>query len=764
MVSERTPASRPERRAWNRHRSLLMANPSQSITAATPRSALVGDLWGALASSLVALPASIAFGVAVFAPLGTDAGAGALAGMLGAVALGIVAPLLGGTPRLISAPCAPAVAVMAAFAIQMTAEHPHDPGRIVVLMTLVGLLAALLQLAFGLARLGTFIKYIPYPVVTGYLSGVGLAIFLKQIPVLFGLAKGTAVLHGLGTPSLWQVPSLVVAVATIAVMALAPRVTRRVPAAILGLLAGVAAYFALALFRPELLTLAGNRLVIGPIGADAPSFGAALQSRVAALGSLQASDLRMVLGPALTLAVLLSLDTLKTCVVVDALTGARHESNRELFGQGTANTVSALIGGMSGAGTSGATLVNLASGGQTRRSGIFEGVAVLVAFLALGGVLGWTPLAALAGILTVVAARMFDWSALRLARQRSTALDFFVVAAVIAVAVGVDLITASAVGVALSILLFIRNASRGAIIRRKLYGDKVFSKRRRLPEQARVLAAQGRQTVVVQLTGSLFFGTTDRLRTLLQDDLDHCRTIILDLRHVDALDLTAAHILEQMQAQLRARGARMVFCNLPRHLAGQADAASYLAEVGVIHPQEQGELFGQISDALAAAEDRILAESAVAEDEGEAALELPDMEMFRGRRQQTVDDLRQCLETRVVPAGEPVFRQGDAGDEIFFVRKGSVRIQLLVAGKTLHLASVGRADFFGEIAFLDGGLRSADAVAECACELYALSRQRFDAVAQTHPRLGQGVFAALARALALRLRAADNEIATLEDA
>ena len=730
----------------------------------TPKAVLVGDLWGALASSLVALPASIAFGVAVFAPLGTDAGAGALTGLLGAISLGIVAPLLGGTPRLISAPCAPAVAVMAAFAVQMMAKSPSDPAHVMVMMMLVGLLAAFLQIALGLARAGTIIKYIPYPVVTGYLSGVGLVIFLKQAPVLLGLAKGTHLLHGVATPSLWQMPALVIAAASIAMMSLAPRVTKLVPAVILGLLAGVAAYFALALFRPEMLTLAGNSLVIGPLGANAPSFGDALQSRMTALGALNQSDLRLVIGPALTLAVLLSLDTLKTCVVVDALTGARHESNRELFGQGAANTVSALIGGMPGAGTSGATLVNLASGGQTRRSGVFEGGAVLIAFLALGSVLSWAPLAALAGILTVVAWRMFDWSALRLARQRSTLLDFIVVAAVIVVAVGIDLITASAVGVALSILLFIRNESRGSIIRRKLYGDKVFSKQRRLPSQVSVLTEYGRRTLVVQLSGSLFFGTTDQLRTRLREDLDRCQMIIFDLRRVDALDLTAAHILQQMQTQLRTRGAGAVFCNLPRSLAGQVDVAKYLIEVGVIRRSEQDLLFGSLSDALSAAEDQILSEHGAAEVEDETALDLVEMAMFSGRKQETVAELRQCLEQRAIPAGGFVFRQGDAGDQIFFVRKGSVRIELAVEGKKLHLASFGRADFFGEMAFLDGGCRSADAVAESDCELSALSRRHFDAVAQAHPRLGQSVFAALARSLALRLRAADGEITTLEDA
>ncbi len=121
----------------------------------------MGDLWGGLSSTLVALPASIAFGVAVYAPLGTGAGVGALAGLLGAVALGTVAPLLGGTPRLVSAPCAPAVAVLSAFAANMIAQQPGETARVVVLMTLVGLLAALLQLLLGLARAGTIIKYIP---------------------------------------------------------------------------------------------------------------------------------------------------------------------------------------------------------------------------------------------------------------------------------------------------------------------------------------------------------------------------------------------------------------------------------------------------------------------------------------------------------------------------------------------------------------------------------------------------------------------------
>ena len=163
---------------------------------------LVGDVWGGIAATLVALPASLAFGVAVFGPL-VGAGAGALAGLLGATALGTVAPLAGGTPKLVSAPCAPAVAVMSAFALETSARYPGEPARVVLLMTLVGLFAAGLQIALGLARAGSIIKYIPYPVVTGYLSGVAVVIFLKQLPSLLGLAKGVKLGAGLLHPGMW---------------------------------------------------------------------------------------------------------------------------------------------------------------------------------------------------------------------------------------------------------------------------------------------------------------------------------------------------------------------------------------------------------------------------------------------------------------------------------------------------------------------------------------------------------------------------------
>jgi SulP family sulfate permease len=719
---------------------------------------------------LVALPASLAFGVAIFAPLGPQyAGQGALAGVLGATVIGIVAPLLGGTERLVSAPCAPAAAVMGALALELASAPggaAASPERVIVLLTLAALLSAVLQMLYGVLGGGTLIKYIPYPVVTGYLSGVGVVVFLKQLHGLFGFPKELSNWQGLTQPSTWSRTGLVTGLVTIAVMLLAPRWTKKVPAAILGLAAGVACYFAFGLLADNrLLTLAGNHLVIGPFGgADASPFSS-LGVRFASLRELGLADVWLLLMPALTLSVLLSIDTLKTCVVVDALTRTRHASNRELIGQGVANLASAAIGGVPGAGTSGATLVNIASGAKTRRSGVIEGALVLVAYLAFGGLVAWAPISALAGILVVVAYRMVDWGSLRLLRQRSTLLDFVVVASVVGVAVFVGLVSASGVGVALSILLFIREQVRGSVIHRKTYGDQVFSRQKRLPDEMAVLKRRGGDTVVCELAGSLFFGTTDQLFTQLEADLKLRRFVILDMRRVRSVDLTAVHMLEQAEAQLRERGGTLLLSSVKKALPSGLNLREYFDEVGLVAPESRVRSFDQLSDALEWAEDRILEEEGLAVDAQETALGLREIAFLKQRSEGTLRQLEACVVERRCAAGDPIFSQGDTGDEIFLLRRGRVRI-LLRIGDALdrHLVTLGRGDTFGEIAFLDRGIRSADAVALTPVELFVLSRERFDVLVEQHPRLGQHFFEALAQSLAIRLRQADAEISVLGDA
>ena len=212
---------------------------------------------------LVALPSAIAFGVTIYASLGGSFAAyGALAGILGTTALGLVASLAGGTKRLITAPCAPAAAVLSAFVIQQVALGTPDT-TVLLLLVVLALMTGVLQMVFGFVGLGGLIKYMPYPVVSGYLSGVGLIIIGSQVPKFAGAPTGATFWQTLTTPALWLWQSMVIGIVTIAVMVLAPRVTKAVPAAILALLAGTASYFGLSLIDPAMLVLDKNPLVIG---------------------------------------------------------------------------------------------------------------------------------------------------------------------------------------------------------------------------------------------------------------------------------------------------------------------------------------------------------------------------------------------------------------------------------------------------------------------------------------------------------------------
>jgi sulfate permease, SulP family len=720
-----------------------------------------GDFWGGLAAMLVALPSAIAFGVTIYAPLGASYVAqGALAGILGVTALGLIAPALGGTNRLITAPCAPAAAVLAAFAIELM-KGGSNLGAAVLMVSMLGLLAGVLQIFFGTMRLGQLIKYMPYPVVSGYLSGVGLIIIGSQVPKFLGAPKDALIWESLAAPWLWKWQSLIVGVVTIGVMIVAPRATRAIPAAIVALLAGIFTYFGLGLIDSSLFTLENNTFVVGALG-NGGRITDAITSRWFAMGEISLSQIGSIVVPALTLAVLLSIDTLKTCVVLDALTRSRHDSNRELIGQGIGNVASAIIGGMPGAGTMGATLVYISSGAVSRFSGIFEGMLALVAFLMLGTLISWVPVAALAAILIVIGVRMIDRHSFQFLKQRSTIRDFVVIAAVITTALTVSLIAASGVGIVLAVLLFIREQIGGTVVRRKVCCDETFSKRIRTHEEMEILIGSGKRGVVVELQGSLFFGTANQLYSALEPEMKVRDYVILDMRRVQSVDVTATHMLDQVRDILAERHGYLIFSQLPKNLPSGRDMKRYFDQVGLVRPERRTLVFSELDEALEWVEDRFLVE-AVCELGEHAALELNEIELFKGRKAETLAALDRCMEKRSFKAGEKIFARGDSGDELFLIRKGAVRIMLPISeNQKHHLGTFGRGAFFGEMAFLGGAVRSADAIAYLDTDLYVLSRKIFESLAEEHRKLAFSLMGGIASVLASRLRYTNAELRVLE--
>lgn len=723
-----------------------------------------GDAWGGLAAMLVAFPAAIAFGVTVYAAIGPAyAPYGALAGIVGATVIGLVAASIGGTDRLISAPCAPAAAVLSAFAIEMV--HAGSPPSVVVLLLMVvGLLAGLIQLGLGLVGVGRLIKYIPYPVVSGYLSGVGLIIIGSQIPKFAGAPDAMNWWHSLIAPAIWDWRSILIGTVTATVALLVPKLTQRVPGTILGIIAGGLTYFALAMEDPALRTLSNNHLVIGSLNVTADGYWSTLAARWIGIRHLDFSLFAQVIGTALTLGVLLSIDTLKTCVVLDQLTRSRHDSDRELIAQGVANVAANAVGGISGAGQMGATLVGLNSGACTRASGVLEGIFALLAALLLSTYIAWIPVATLAGILMVIGVRMIDREPLKFMKSRRTLLDFFVVLAVVLVAINVSLIAASAVGVGMAILLFVREQIGGIVVRHKMVLNQTSSSWHRPVREIEILQAKGDQAVVFELQGSLFFGNTYQLYTDLEQEITTRTYVIIDFRRVRSIDITAAHLFNQIRATIKERGATLVLSGVREDQSRGSNLQEFLSHTGLWHPQSKTvRILPDLDAAIAWVEDRLLGESEYALAD-ETPMALSEMEIFSAHKDDTLKDLEASMTIHRYEAGEVVYSRGSAGDDLYWVRQGVVRlVASLEAGKTKPVASFGQGDFFGGLAFLDNQPRPNDAIAITRTEVYALSRQQFNEIAEHHKRLAFNIAMAMAQLMAKRLRQTEIKLTTLQE-
>ena len=274
----------------------------------------------------------------------------------------------------------------------------------------------------------------------------------------------------------------------------------------------------------------------------------------------------------------------------------------------------------------------------------------------------------------------------------------------------------------------------------------------------------GDQGVFCELQGNLFFGTTDQLFSQLEADLRTKRFVLFDMRRVQSMDYTAAHIFEQMHAQLSERGGQLLFSGMPSGLLEERNFEHYLTQLGVVRNGGGVMVSETLDGALEWIEERILEMAEADKKSEERLLDLKDFDLFQGFDDETLSELSGCVTELSLSQGEKAFSAGDSGDEIFLVRRGSVGIMLpLESGKRHHLATIGRGDFFGELSFLDRNVRSADVEAKVSTDLYVLSRGRFNERSRSNPTVGVQVFARLAFSIADRLRQADAELRALEE-
>lgn len=711
-----------------------------------PARLTIGDVFGGMVGTAVALPQSMGLGIALFAGLGLDASAGALAGLIGAAALSAASGLAGATSGMISAPNGPVTMLLSASLAGLAVQGVQGQDLLLALIAVI-LLTGIFQFLLGISGGGQLIKFIPYPAVAGLVTGIGVLMILSQLTLLTG-DGGKALGAG------WFAVPIVTAIMTFVAIKLAPRVLPGVPAILSGLVVGVVGFHLMMALAPGPVP---DSWVVGTI----PGLGGVrFELHASALAGLPWAP---ILVASLTLAVLASVDCLLTSVVADEETGARHNARGELAAQGIGHVIAGLLGGVGGGGTKGSTMVSVKSGGR-RWAAMVSSLTFVVLILFLGPVGNVLPISVLAGVIAYAGLGMVEWNILHWLRAPTTRLDGAVALLVITVTLAVDLMVGVAVGVLGSVFLFLLVQVRARVIHERATGRERRSLQYRTEEERALLDEHGERIVYVELRGNLFFGTVDRLFTEFLSDLDRPVWMILNMRRVQYLDMSGLHLFRQMVKRLSASGGQLLYSNVRKSGHRARKMRKLLGWLGREAEMPDVRTFKSNDAALEYAEDELLKDLGHSPVRGSGRVELEENELFRHMKAKTREAIRAVMRPMSASRKQTVFRYGDVGDTLYVILQGEVEIRLPT--RVYHykrLAKLGPGSFFGEGAFLDPAPHTATAVVTQDAELLVLDRQGIESLAEKRQReAGWAVLYELGGSLARQLRWSQSELRRLE--
>lgn len=524
---------------------------------------LSGDLWGGLTAAVVALPLALAFSLA--------SGVNAKHGLYTAIVAAVVAALFGGSKVQITGPTGAMAVILAGVVAQYGIEK----------LWVAAILAGIFQIVLGLSKMGRFVLYIPHPLVTGFTNGIAFIIFAGQMNNALGLqlpAAGDANFFEKLHMTAAHLPeanlsALLLTAAVILIMRMTPvSVTRRVPASLIGLIAvtALAAFFHL------------NVPTIGAIPHLLP---------MPHIPRWSWGDFSLLIRPALALAALGSIESLLSAVVADGMTGSeRHDSNRELVGQGLANIATAFFQGIPATGAIARTAVNVRSGGKSRLSSVFHSLTLVVIMFFFADLAAHIPLAALAGILMMTSIRMAEWENTR-SIFRAPQADRIVLLITFGVTVAFDLILAVEIGLIAAGLLFIRRMSELGVLNQSV--DEIL----KAPEKCEPIRVCP-YVVVYQVSGPIFFGAAEKFVNEVKKRID-MKVLVLRLKQVTMIDATGVMAFRAILDHAGRTGAKVYISGL------QPQVRAVLTKMRLMERIPEDRIFDRAGQAVAAASDRM---------------------------------------------------------------------------------------------------------------------------------------------------------------
>ena len=479
------------------------------------------DLMAGVIVGIVALPLAIAFGIA--------SGVTPEKGLFTAIIAGFIVSLLGGSRVQIGGPTGAFIVIVYGIVQQYGLTG----------LAIATMIAGLMLIAMGLMKFGTVIKFIPYPVVVGFTSGIALTIFATQIKDLFGLQidkvpadflhKWVVYAHNISSINWW---ATLIGVLSIAIIAITPKISKKIPGSLIAIvLMTVVVYVLKHSFGVEGIETIGDRFSINAALPQASKF------------SIDFDTVRTLLPVAFTIAMLGAIESLLSATVADGVIGSRHNSNTELIAQGVANVITPIFGGIPATGAIARTMTNINNGGRTPVAGIIHAFVLLLILLFLGNLTKHIPMACLAGVLVIVAYNMSEWRTFK-SLMKNTKSDVSVLLATFLLTVIFDLTIAIEVGLLLAVVLFIRRISETSTI--SVFQDEV---------EAASYVEGGAETdklslpkgvEVYEIEGPFFFGVANKFEEIMKQVNDKPKVRIIRMRKVPFIDSTGVHNLENL--------------------------------------------------------------------------------------------------------------------------------------------------------------------------------------------------------------------------
>ena len=705
---------------------------------------IAADLAGALNGAASSLAITVAAATLVFAPLGAEWLPAALVACLAcAIVGGLVAAIFSSSRVTISSPRAAVSIVVASLVATLHGEMPTlGPVATVALALVAVMLAGAMQAIGGALRLGQLVRFVPFPVIAGFTHGIALALVVIYVPVFLGMAELPRLVWPRGMAI--DPGSVVVGGMTLAATMICARPRWRLPALFVGLAAGTSLHAALSIAAPHLAAGAVLPLTALPLP-QSPLAEPSLSTLLT-----QPAVWRLLVSFALAIAVVASVDSLIGAMAVETRSGMRSNPNRDLAAQGLGNIASALSGGVATS-YSAVQVLSALGAGATGRLATYATPLLVLALAAAGTYLcDGIPMPVVAALMLFVAGRLADpwgFALLRLARKAETRRDpvvrnSLIVYVLVALSIVLlDVVTALVVGMTVAAVIFLRTVNQH-LVRRVVSGPAVRSRRLFPPGPTEAIARGMECVTVIELQGPLFFGTADRIVEEVHRLPSSVRFVVLDLWRVQALDETAVAVVSRLAARMRLERREFVVSGRPPGLLAM-DASLPRA-------------FADRDRAIEWIEERLLDEA-----------RMPDA--LDAIRPAAVADLlalepaeRQVLdrESRVEshPPGHRLFRAGDASDALYFLLEGRVSIVHDAPGESMRIVTFLPGNIFGDVAFVDGKPRSADAICDTVSRLLVLDRAALARIGQDAPSVVVRLYALLAQNIAGRLRAADRII------